>query len=197
MHSLISAYCILLSHNNILSFPTSNLCRHIYLAPLSSQTALLSGCVIVSCSYLSAGALVLLSLQEVQEHLQQSWVLPVWFHHVTSASHKLPQCPKSHLQRWSPKRISFVQGFYYAFWYISHSTSVKFLGAFDHTANHSPWLENLYKEHFSISNSKESNNPQYLRLSQLLSLRGTIQTFNSVSPSLPIKTAFFSFLFFL
>lgn len=114
-----------------LAFPQSpNLCRHIYLTALSSQKTFRNGCVIVSCSYLSTGTLVLLSLQEVQKYLQQSWVLPVWFHHVTSAGHKLSQGPKSHLQRSSPEKISFDQGIYYVSSSISHSTSAKLLWAF-------------------------------------------------------------------
>lgn len=76
--------------------------------------------MIALCSYLSTGALVLLSLQEVQKHLKQSWVLPVWFHHITSAGHKLPQCPKSHLEISNPEEINFDHRIYYISCSISH-----------------------------------------------------------------------------
>lgn len=50
-------------------------------------------------AHLSAGSLVLLCLQEIQQHLQESWVFPIGFHHITSAGHQLTQGPKSHLEK--------------------------------------------------------------------------------------------------
>lgn len=48
--------------------------------------------------YLSPGALVLLGLQEVQQHLQESGILPIRFHHVACAGHQLAQSPEGHLE---------------------------------------------------------------------------------------------------
>lgn len=109
--SLLILLIVLLSATIISPHPNS--CRCIYLTALSPSKTSRDGCAIASCSYLSTGALVLLSLQEVQKHLQQCWVLSVWFHHIASAGHKLSQCPKSHLERSSPEKISFDQGIYY------------------------------------------------------------------------------------
>lgn len=47
--------------------------------------------------YLSPDALVLLCLQEVEQHLQKGGVLAVRLHHVTCAGHLLAQCPQRHL----------------------------------------------------------------------------------------------------
>lgn len=47
--------------------------------------------------YLSPCALVLLSLQEIQQHLEQSGVFPVGLHHIAGASYQLPQGPQGHL----------------------------------------------------------------------------------------------------
>ena len=53
----------------------------------------------VAKSQTQLSTLVLLSLQKVQQHLQQRGVLPVGLNHVASAGHQLPQGPQSHLDR--------------------------------------------------------------------------------------------------
>lgn len=48
-------------------------------------------------AYLSPDALVLFSLEEVKQHLQEGWILAVRLNHIACASYLLAQCPQSHL----------------------------------------------------------------------------------------------------
>lgn len=50
-----------------------------------------------SHAYLSPDALVLLRLEEIEQHLQKRRVLAVGLHHISCTGHLLTQCPQRHL----------------------------------------------------------------------------------------------------